>query len=76
MDPIEFLNSDIVDLPKTRDDHLVAFVDRMLDNYSTQIQRVANRSILARVITFRRLFFAERENAGRFAGILRFEGGD
>jgi hypothetical protein len=53
MDPIEFLNSDIVDLPKTRNHDLVPFVDRMLDDYGTQIQRVANRSLLARVITSR-----------------------
>lgn len=53
MHPIDFLNSDVVDLPKTRNDDLVPFVNRTLDEYRTQIQRVTNSLILGRVITSR-----------------------
>lgn len=51
MDAIDFLNSDIVDLPKTRSGDYQAYMDRLLDDYRTQIQRVANRSSIAKVIT-------------------------
>ena len=51
MDAVEFLDSDIVDLPKTRVGDYPAFMDRLLNDYRTQIQRVVNRRFIDRSIT-------------------------
>ncbi len=51
MDAVDFLNSDTVDLPKTRIGAYTDFVDHLLDEYQNQINRVVKRRFIDRAIS-------------------------
>lgn len=51
MDAVDFLDSDIADLPKTRVGDYPAFMDRVLDDYQTQIERIERRSFIDQAVS-------------------------
>ncbi|HEY7326643.1 MAG TPA: DUF2934 domain-containing protein [Gemmataceae bacterium] len=51
MDAVDFLNSDIVDLPKTRVGDYPSFMNRLLDDYEAQIRRVITRTFIDHTIS-------------------------
>ncbi|MBA4191779.1 MAG: hypothetical protein C0467_27685 [Planctomycetaceae bacterium] len=51
MDAVGFLTSPLVDLPKTRHGDYSTFIDRLLNDYSAQIQRIVAGRFIDQVIT-------------------------
>jgi hypothetical protein len=51
LNAIEFMDSTVVDLPKTRVGDFAQFLDHVLNEYRTQMQRITPRAFIDRVIT-------------------------
>lgn len=53
MDPIDFLNDDISDLPKTRSGDFVSFIDDLYKKYIAHVKGVDQSSVLGKIIATR-----------------------